>query len=144
MTTSSALTFADGIAVRMPDATALEVIQRGTDRIVEISDDEIAEAIRIIYRTTHNCAEGAGAAALAGLIKERQQLRGGRAAVIVSGQNIDPAWLQTVLAGGTPRVDCERKLESNLGVMAAASVVATCTYRPRRADSYPEAATKLS
>ena len=79
MTTSSALTFADGIAVRVPDPTALEVIQRGTDRIVEVSDDEIAEAIRIIYRTTHNCAEGAGAAALAVLIKERQQLRGGRA-----------------------------------------------------------------
>ena len=42
----------------MPDATALDVIQRGTDRIVEVSDDEIAEAIRIIYNTTHNCAEG--------------------------------------------------------------------------------------
>jgi hypothetical protein len=53
-------------------------------------------------------------------------------------------WLQTVLAGGTPRVDSERKLEGNLGVMAAARVVATCTYRPRRADSYPETATKLS
>ena len=144
MTTNSALTFADGIAVRVPDATALEVIQRGTARIVEVSDDEIAEAIRIIYRTTHNCAEGAGAAALAGLTKERQRLRGGRAAVIVSGQNIDRVWLQTVLAGGTPRVDCERKLEGNLGVMAAASVVATCTYRRRRADSYPETATKLS
>ena len=49
MTTSSALTFADGIAVRVPDAIALEVIQRGTDRIVEVSDDEIAEAIRIIF-----------------------------------------------------------------------------------------------
>ena len=59
MATSSAITFPDGMAVRVPDAMALEVIQRGTDRIVEISDDEIAEAIRIIYRTTHNCAEGA-------------------------------------------------------------------------------------
>ena len=116
MATSSALTFADGMAVRVPDATALDVIQRGTDRIVEVSDDEIAEAIRIIYNTTHNCAEGAGAAALAGLIKERQQLRGGRTAVIVSGQNIDRAWLQTVLAGGTPRVCCESKSESDLGV----------------------------
>ena len=45
--------------------------QSGTDRVVEVSDDQIAGAIRIIYRTTHNCAEGAGAAALAGLIKER-------------------------------------------------------------------------
>ena len=98
------------------DATALDVIQRGTDRIVEVSDDEIAEAIRIIYNTTHNCAEGAGAAALAGLIKEREQLGGGRAAVVVSGQNIDCAWLQTVLAGGTPRVYCESKSESDLGI----------------------------
>ena len=71
---------------------------------IEVSDDEIAEAIRIIYSTTHNCAEGAGAAALAALIKEREQLRGGSAAVILSGQNIDRAWMQTVLAGSTPQV----------------------------------------
>ena len=102
--TNSAVTFADGMAVRTPDALALEVIQRGADHIVEVSDDEIAEAIRIIYSTTHNCAEGAGAAALAALIKEREQLRGGSAAVILSGQNIDRAWMQTVLAGSTPQV----------------------------------------
>ena len=100
--TDSALTFADGMAVRVPDATALEVIRRGADRVVEVSDDEIAEAIRIIYSATHNCAEGAGAAALAGLIKERERLQGRRAAVILSGQNIDRAWMQTVLASGTP------------------------------------------
>lgn len=101
--TASAQTFADGIAVRVPDATALDVIRHGTDRIVEVSDDEIAEAIRVIYGATHNCAEGAGAAALAALLKERERLHG-PAAVILSGQNIDRAWMQTVLAGGTPRV----------------------------------------
>jgi threonine dehydratase len=101
--TTSALTFADGMAVRVPDAVALEVILRGADRIVEVSDDEIAEAIRIIHVTTHNCAEGAGAAALAALIKEQDRLRGRRAAVVLSGQNIDREWMQTVLAGGTPR-----------------------------------------
>jgi threonine dehydratase len=100
--TNSALTFADGMAVRAPDAAALEVIRRGADRVVEVSDDEIAEAIRTIYSATHNCAEGAGAAALAALIKERERLQGRRAAVILSGQNIDRAWMQTVLAGGTP------------------------------------------
>jgi threonine dehydratase len=100
--TNSAATFADGMAVRMPDAAALEVIRRGADRVVEVSDDEIAEAIRIIYSATHNCAEGAGAAALAALVKERERLRGGSAAVILSGHNIDRAWMQTVLAGGTP------------------------------------------
>jgi threonine dehydratase len=102
--TNSALTFADGMAVRVPDAAALEVIRRGADRIVEVSDDEIAETIRILYSASHNCAEGAGAAALAALIKERERLHGGRAAVILSGQNIDREWMQTVLVGSTPRV----------------------------------------
>ncbi len=102
--TNSAFTFADGMAVRAPDVTALEIIRRGADRIVEVSDDEIAEAIRILYSATHNCAEGAGAAALAALIKERDRLQGRRAAVILSGHNIDRPWMQTVLAGETPRV----------------------------------------
>jgi threonine dehydratase len=102
--TNSALTFADGMAVRVPDAMALEVIRRGAERIVEVSDDEIAEAIRNIYSATHTGALGAGAASLAALIKERDRLQGRRAAVIVTGQNIDRSWMQTVLAGGTPRV----------------------------------------
>ena len=102
--TNSALTFADGMAVRVPDATALEIIRKGAERIVEVSDDEIAEAIRTIYSATHNCAEGAGAAALAALIKERARLQGRRAGVILTGQNIDREWMQTVLAGGTPKV----------------------------------------
>jgi threonine dehydratase len=102
--TNSALTFADGMAVRVPDATALAVIRKGAERIVEVTEEEIAEAIRSIYIATHNCAEGAGAAALAALMKERAELQGRRAAVILTGQNIDRAWMQTVLAGGTPRV----------------------------------------
>ena len=102
--TESALTFADGMAVRVPDATALGIIRRGAERIVEVSDDEVAEAIRIIYSATHSCAEGAGAAALAALIKERARQQGRRVAVIVTGQNIDRAWMQIVLAGGTPQV----------------------------------------
>jgi threonine dehydratase len=101
--TNSAVTFADGMAVRVPDAAALDVIRCGADRIVEVSDDEIAEAIRIIYSATHNCAEGAGAAALAALAKERELVRGGPAAVILSGHNIDRARMQTVLAGDTPQ-----------------------------------------
>jgi threonine dehydratase len=102
--TNSALTFADGMAVRVPDATALEVIRGGTERVVEVSDDEIAEAIRILYSATHTGAEGAGAAPLAALIKERDRLQGRRVAVIVTGQNIDRSWMQTVLGGGTPSV----------------------------------------
>jgi threonine dehydratase len=104
VSTNSALTFADGMAVRVPDATALEVIRKGAERIVEVTDDEIADAIRTIYSATHNCAEGAGAAALAALIKERTRLQGRRAAVVLTGQNIDREWMQSVLAGGTPKV----------------------------------------
>jgi threonine dehydratase len=102
--TNSALTFADGMAVRVPDAVALEIIRRGADRIVQVSEDEISEAIRVLHSATHSSAEGAGAAALAALIKERDRLRGRRAAVVLSGQNIDREWIQTVFAGGTPRV----------------------------------------
>jgi threonine dehydratase len=102
--TNSALTFADGMAVRVPDAAALDIIRKGVERIVSVTDDEIADAIRIIYSATHNCAEGAGAAALAAVVKERRQLQGRRAGIILTGQNIDRAWMQTVLAGGTPRV----------------------------------------
>jgi threonine dehydratase len=102
--TDSAATFADGVAVRVPDATALAVIRAGVDRIIEVSDDEIAEAIRILFVATHNCAEGAGAAALAALIKERTRMMMRRVAVILSGQNIDRSWMQTVLSGDTPRV----------------------------------------
>jgi threonine dehydratase len=95
------------MAVRVPDPTALETIRKGAERIVEVSDDEIAEAIRLIYSATHNCAEGAGAAAFAALIKERGRLQGRRAAVILTGQNIDRVWMQTVLAGRTPRIGQE-------------------------------------
>jgi len=102
--TNSAQTFADGMAVRVPDAAALEIIRKGAERIIEVTDEEIADAIRFIYSATHNCAEGAGAAALAALMKERAQLQGRQAAVILTGQNIDRAWMQIVLAGGTPPV----------------------------------------
>jgi threonine dehydratase len=102
--TEEAATFADGMAVRVPDAAALAVIGAGAERVLEVSDDEIAEAIRLFFVATHNCAEGAGAAALAALVKERFKMRMRRVAVVLTGQNIDRIWMQTVLSGGTPRV----------------------------------------
>ena len=101
---NSSHTFADGLAVRVPGPEPLEIIRRGAEGIIEVTEDEIAEAIRALFSDTHNCAEGAGAAALAGAIKERERLRGRTVAVIVTGQNIDSAWMQTVLAGQTPKV----------------------------------------
>src|SRR5499427_3527824 len=102
--TNSALTFAEGVAVRVPDAQALDIIRGGAERIVEVSEDEIAEAIRVMFGATHSLPEGAGAVALAALMKERAALKGKRAAVILSGQNFDRTMAQTVLNGNTPRI----------------------------------------
>ncbi len=102
--TGSARTFADGMACRMPMAEPLDIIRRGAARLVEVTDDEVADAMRLLYRTTHNVAEGAGAAALAALTQEAGQQRGRRVAVILTGGNVDTAVLATVLSGRTPEV----------------------------------------
>lgn len=102
--TATALTFADGMAVRVPVPEAYAIYAEGAARIIAVSDDEVAQAIRVLFADTHSAAEGAGAAALAGLMQERAQMQGKRVGVIVSGGNIDTPWLAEVLAGGTPRV----------------------------------------
>jgi len=96
-------TFADGAAVRVPDETAFAAIRAGAARIVEVTEDEIARAIRIYHEDTHNLAEGAGALALAALAQEQSQLKGRKAGVILSGGNIDRTWAADILAGRTPR-----------------------------------------
>lgn len=101
-------TFADGAAVRVPDETAFARIKAGAARIVEVSEDEIAQAIRVYHEDTHNLAEGAGALALAALAKESDELRGRKAGVILSGGNIDRSWAAEVLAGRTPRLTSTR------------------------------------
>ena len=101
--TDSSATFADGIATRQPNADAVAIINKGAERIVEVSDGEIADAIRLIFRATHNVAEGAGAAALAALMQEREAMQGKRIGLILSGGNIDTEKLATVLTGGVPR-----------------------------------------
>jgi threonine dehydratase len=100
--TPSARTFADGMACREPSAEAVAIIAKGAARIVRVSEAEIAEAIRLLWAATHNVAEGAGAAALAALMQERDRMRGKRVGVILSGGNIDTDVLCTVLAGRTP------------------------------------------
>ena len=98
----AAKTFADGIACRKPDPGAFEIIQKGAARVIRVTDDEIAEAIRVYYTDTHNVAEGAGAAPLAGAMQERAQLKNRRAAVILCGGNIDTSLFAEILAGRTP------------------------------------------
>lgn len=97
-------TFADGMAVRVPVQAALDIYGPGAERIVTVSDAEIAEAIRVYYRDTHNLAEGAGAAPLAALMQEAEAMRGREVAVILCGGNIDREWFLTVLQGGVPEV----------------------------------------
>lgn len=102
--TNTASTFADGMAVRVPVQEAFDVYCTGADRFVAVSDDEVAEAVRLYFKATHNVAEGAGAAPLAALLQERTQMQDRKVGVILCGGNIDTAWFQTVLAGGTPAV----------------------------------------
>jgi threonine dehydratase len=99
--TASALTFADGIATREPNADAVATICRGVARFIEVSEDEIAEAMRIYFDATHQIAEGAGAAPLAALLQERPPASR-NVGVILSGGNIERARLSQVLSGNTP------------------------------------------
>ena len=80
---------ADGMACRMPDPEALEIIWRGVDRIVQVSDDEVEAAMRLLFECTHNTSEGAGAAATAAAFQERSRMAGRKVAVIMSGGNVD-------------------------------------------------------
>lgn len=100
--TATALTFADGMACRVPDSEAFEIIQRGVARIVEVTDQEIAQAMRSLFEDTHNVAEGAGAAGLAALTQEAGAQRDRRAAIILTGGNVDTSVFSTVLQGQTP------------------------------------------
>jgi len=102
VSTQSARTFADGMAVRVPAQAAFDIYATGAARIVTVDDDQIADAIRLYYRATHNVAEGAGAAALAALLAEREKQAGKRIAVILCGGNIDADLLIQVLSGRTP------------------------------------------
>ncbi|WP_298966254.1 threonine dehydratase [uncultured Roseibium sp.] len=102
VTTRTAKTFADGMACREPLKAALDILKKGADRIVSVSEDEIADAVRTLFSDTHNLAEGAGAAALAALKKDAAHLKGKKAGVILSGGNIDEDVMRTILRGETP------------------------------------------
>lgn len=97
--TDTARTFADGVATRQPDEQAFAIIRKGAARIVQVSEEEIAAAVRLYFQTTHHVAEGAGAAALAALMQERQRMAGRSVAVVLTGSNIDAAVYQRILAG---------------------------------------------
>jgi len=103
--TNSAETIADGLAVRVPDASALDIIRAGAARIVTVSEAEIRRAMRILFTDTHNVAEGAGAATFAAALQERGRLAGKRIAVVLSGGNIDRALFADVLSESDPELE---------------------------------------
>ncbi len=104
VSTPTALTFADGMATREPNAEAIAMICRGAARVVEVSEDEIAAAVRLYFDAAHQVAEGAGAAPLAALMQERTRQAGRRVGVILSGGNIERARFLQLLGGATPLV----------------------------------------
>lgn len=85
----------DGMACRVPEPAALELILEGVDRIVQVTDDEVAAAMRTMFECTHNVCEGAGAAPLAAAMQEKASLGDRKVALIASGGNVD----QDVFAG---------------------------------------------
>ena len=90
----------DGMACRVPEPAALELILKGVDRIVQVTDEEVSAAMRMMFECTHNVCEGAGAAALAAATQEKERLAGRKVAVVASGGNIDQNVFANVLNSG--------------------------------------------
>jgi threonine dehydratase len=88
---------ADGMACRVADQAALDLMAPHIDHIVKVSDAEVAQAMRDLYTDTHNVAEGAGAASFAAAMQERHQLKGLCVGTTLSGGNVDAAVLAQVL-----------------------------------------------
>lgn len=99
MEAPSRTVLADGLACRTPNAQAMEIIWEQVARIVAVTEAEIADAMRAYYQDTHNLAEGAGAATLAGALKEKNSLQGKRVGIILTGGNVDREIFEDVLAG---------------------------------------------
>jgi threonine dehydratase len=95
---------ADGMACRTPDAGSLEIVRRYADDVVAVSDEEVARAIRLYYRATHNLAEGAGAAALAAAmrLKHDPRVAGSRLGLPLTGANVDAEKIMRVLSEVLP------------------------------------------
>jgi threonine dehydratase len=97
--TDAIRTFAEGLATRSPYALTFDALREGLAGFVAVSDAELAEAVRMLLRITHNLVEGAGAAGLAGLLRLRERLAGREVGIAISGGNIDAATLRRILSG---------------------------------------------
>src|SRR6202140_2995951 len=103
---------ADGMACRLPDDEALEIMLKHVDHVVRVSDDEIRHAMRIYFSDTHNVVEGAGAASLAAALKEKRSLRGKRVALIATGGNVDRDVFANVLLEPEPALQSAASIAS--------------------------------
>jgi len=90
---------ADGMACRVPDDEALQVILREVDDVIAVTDEEVAQAMRALFADTHNVAEGAGAASLAGALQQKARWAGRVVGVALTGGNVDSDMFARVLAG---------------------------------------------
>lgn len=88
----------DGMACRVPDPASLEIVLQNVDRVIRVTDDEVAAAMRIYFTDTHNVVEGAGAAGLAAALKENALLKGRRVGLVATGGNVDRDVFVKVLA----------------------------------------------
>ncbi|MBV9823878.1 MAG: threonine dehydratase [Actinobacteria bacterium] len=96
--TAEADTFVDGVATRVPDAEAVEVMLGGAARFVQVDDAATEQAMRLLWRTTHQMPEPAGAIALAGLLADTARPTGARAAVVMTGGNCDADLVERTVA----------------------------------------------
>ncbi len=94
---TSADTFAEGVATRVTFDLTFGILQRGLDDFVLLSEEELAEGVRMALRLTHNLAEGAGAASLAAASQWKHRIAGQRVVCVMSGGNLDPARLRDIL-----------------------------------------------
>ena len=96
--TQDANTIADGLAVREPSVEALSYISRRVSRIIRVSEADIVQATKVLLSDTHNLVEPAGAASLAGLMKEQSEMIGRRVGVVLTGSNIDQITLKRIIS----------------------------------------------
>ena len=89
VTTESCHTMADGLATRIPFELTFSILREQVDDVLTVSEEELAEAVYQMYRTTHNVAEGAGAAPLAAARKLGERLAGKKVVLVLTGSNIE-------------------------------------------------------
>jgi threonine dehydratase len=94
---SSAATFAEGLATRVTFDLTFDVLRQHLDDFVLLTEDQLADGVRLALGATHNLAEGAGAAAIAALSLDRDRLAGKKVAAVMSGGNLDRARLRWIL-----------------------------------------------